>query len=114
MISLASHILESKATKFDPSKFRDEYEMALRKSVQQGRTTEAPAGSIRAVFSKAKKLPICWCSKFTKIARAMNLKDAKARGPATSLPLLGRADEVNRLFAALNESVLVRSGHGSS
>ena len=44
MISLASHILESKTTKFDPGKFRDEYEMALRKLVQRkakGRTIEA-------------------------------------------------------------------------
>jgi len=45
MISLASHILESKTTKFDPGKFRDEYEMALRKLVQRkakGHTIEAP------------------------------------------------------------------------
>src|SRR5215472_11427435 len=58
MISLASHILESKATKFDPGKFKDEHEMALRKSVQRkakGRSIEAPAGSRRAVFSKSKK-----------------------------------------------------------
>jgi DNA end-binding protein Ku len=35
MISLASHILETKATKFDPSKFKDEYETALKKLVQR-------------------------------------------------------------------------------
>jgi DNA end-binding protein Ku len=35
MVSLASHILESKATKFDPGKFKDEYETALRKLVQR-------------------------------------------------------------------------------
>jgi non-homologous end joining protein Ku len=35
MVSLASHILESKAAKFDPGKFKDEYEMALRKLVQR-------------------------------------------------------------------------------
>jgi hypothetical protein len=33
MVSLASHTLESKAAKFDPGKFKDEYEMALQKLV---------------------------------------------------------------------------------
>jgi len=45
MISLASHILQSKAAKFDPGKFKDEYEMALRKLVQRkakGHTIETP------------------------------------------------------------------------
>jgi DNA end-binding protein Ku len=45
MISLASHILETKATKFDPGKFKDEYETALRKLVQRkakGHTIAAP------------------------------------------------------------------------
>ena len=45
MVSLASHILESKSTKFDPRKFKDEYEAALRKLVQRkakGHTIEAP------------------------------------------------------------------------
>jgi len=53
MISLASHILESEPTKFDPGKFKNKYEMALTKSVQRkakGRTTEAPADSIRPYF----------------------------------------------------------------
>jgi DNA end-binding protein Ku len=43
MVSLASHILQSKAAKFDPGKFKDEYEMALRKLVQRkakGHTVE--------------------------------------------------------------------------
>lgn len=43
MIDLASHILESKAGKFDPSEFKDEYELALRKLVQRkssGKTIE--------------------------------------------------------------------------
>ena len=31
MVSLASHILDSKAGRFDPAKFKDEYELALRK-----------------------------------------------------------------------------------
>jgi DNA end-binding protein Ku len=35
MVSLASHIPQSKAAKFDPGKFKDEYEMALRKLVQR-------------------------------------------------------------------------------
>ena len=46
MVSLASHILETKATQFDPAKFKDEYETALRKLVQRkakGHTIEPPA-----------------------------------------------------------------------
>jgi DNA end-binding protein Ku len=45
MISLAAHILESKATKFDPRQFKDEYNKALRKLVQRkakGHAIEAP------------------------------------------------------------------------
>ena len=45
MVSLASHILESKATRFDAEKFKDEYETALRKLVQRkakGHAVEAP------------------------------------------------------------------------
>jgi DNA end-binding protein Ku len=45
MVELASHILQSKATEFDPEKFKDEYEKALRKLVQRkakGRAIEAP------------------------------------------------------------------------
>ena len=45
MVSLAAHILESKATKFDPERFQDEYEKALRKLVQRkakGHAIEAP------------------------------------------------------------------------
>ena len=35
MVSLAGHILDSKAGHFDASKFKDEYEMALRKLVKR-------------------------------------------------------------------------------
>jgi len=35
MVTLAAHILDSKATRFDPRKFKDEYETALRKLVQR-------------------------------------------------------------------------------
>jgi non-homologous end joining protein Ku len=45
MVSLASHILDSKAGRFDPAKFKDEYELALRKLVKRkaaGKTIEAP------------------------------------------------------------------------
>jgi DNA end-binding protein Ku len=45
MISLASHILDTKAGHFDPAKFKDEYELALRKLVKRkaaGKTIEAP------------------------------------------------------------------------
>jgi DNA end-binding protein Ku len=45
MVSLASHILKTKATKFDPGKFKDEYEAALKKLVQRkvrGHAIEVP------------------------------------------------------------------------
>jgi DNA end-binding protein Ku len=45
MISLASHILDTKAGHFEPGKFKDEYEIALRKLVKRkasGKTIEAP------------------------------------------------------------------------
>ncbi len=35
MVDLASHILDSKSGKFDPSTFKDEYELALRKLVKR-------------------------------------------------------------------------------
>jgi DNA end-binding protein Ku len=50
MVSLAAHILDSKATRFDPSRFKDEYETALRKLVQRkakGRVIEPPAPAER-------------------------------------------------------------------
>ena len=43
MVSLAAHILETKAGRFDPAKFKDEYELALRKLVKRkaaGKTIE--------------------------------------------------------------------------
>jgi DNA end-binding protein Ku len=46
MIQLASHILDSKAGRFDASQFKDEYELALRKLVKRkasGKTIEMPA-----------------------------------------------------------------------
>ncbi|MBV5269658.1 MAG: Ku protein [Afipia sp.] len=45
MIELASHILDTKASHFDASKFEDEYENALKKLVRQkaaGKTIKAP------------------------------------------------------------------------
>lgn len=45
MVSLATHILESKAMKFDPRKFKDRYENALKKLVRRkakGKPIEAP------------------------------------------------------------------------
>ena len=45
MISLASHILDTKAGHFDPAKFKDEYELALRKLVKRkaaGKPLAAP------------------------------------------------------------------------
>ncbi|HEY4403512.1 MAG TPA: Ku protein [Xanthobacteraceae bacterium] len=45
MLDLAEHILETKAGHFDPAKFKDEYELALRKLVKRkaaGKKIEAP------------------------------------------------------------------------
>jgi DNA end-binding protein Ku len=45
MLELAEHILETKAGHFDPKRFKDEHELALRKLVKQkaaGTTVEAP------------------------------------------------------------------------
>src|SRR5690242_5650832 len=46
MVELASHILDSKAAHFDPSKFKDEYETALKALVKRkasGKTIKIPA-----------------------------------------------------------------------
>jgi len=46
MIDLASHILDTKAGRFDASQFKDEYELTLRKLVKRkaaGKTIEVPA-----------------------------------------------------------------------
>jgi Ku protein len=46
MVKLGEHILETKEAHFDPRKFKDEYEIALKKLVHKkaaGRTIEAPA-----------------------------------------------------------------------
>ena len=45
MVSLASHILDTKSGHFDPSQFKDEFELELRKLVKgkaSGKTIEAP------------------------------------------------------------------------
>jgi DNA end-binding protein Ku len=45
MVKLAEHILDSKAAHFDPRKFKDQYESALRKLVRKkaaGKKIEAP------------------------------------------------------------------------
>ncbi len=45
MVELAGHILQSKAAHFDPSKFKDEYENALKALVKRkasGKTIELP------------------------------------------------------------------------
>jgi Ku protein len=45
MVNLASHILDTKAGQFDPARFKDEYELALRKLVKRkaaGKTIEVP------------------------------------------------------------------------
>jgi DNA end-binding protein Ku len=45
MVNLAAHILETKAARFDPAKFKDRYEDALKKLIRRkakGKTIEAP------------------------------------------------------------------------
>ena len=45
MVDLAAHILDSKSAKFDPDKFKDKYETALKKLIKRkaaGKTIEAP------------------------------------------------------------------------
>lgn len=45
MVDLAAHILDSKSSKFDPDKFEDKYEDALKKLIKRkaaGKTIEAP------------------------------------------------------------------------
>jgi DNA end-binding protein Ku len=45
MVSLAAHILETKTAHFDPRKFKDEYETALKKLVRRkakGKPIEPP------------------------------------------------------------------------
>jgi len=45
MVSLAAHILETKETKFNPRKFKDDYEKALKKLIRRkakGKTIETP------------------------------------------------------------------------
>jgi DNA end-binding protein Ku len=51
MVSLAAHILETKETKFDPRKFKDDYEKALKKLIRRkarGKTIEPPEPPERA------------------------------------------------------------------
>jgi DNA end-binding protein Ku len=51
MVDLAAHILKTKETKFDPRKFKDEYENALKKLVRRkakGHTIEEPAPAERS------------------------------------------------------------------
>jgi Ku protein len=46
MVKLASHILDTKASRFDPSKFKDAFESELRKLIKRkaaGKTIETPA-----------------------------------------------------------------------
>jgi non-homologous end joining protein Ku len=45
MVDLAAHILDTKASKFDPHKFKDKYETALKALVKRkaaGKTIEVP------------------------------------------------------------------------
>jgi Ku protein len=51
MVKLAEHILDTKATKFNPKRFKDEYEKALKKLVRKkarGGTIEEPEPAERA------------------------------------------------------------------
>lgn len=45
MVNLAAHILDTKSSKFDPNKFKDKYETALKALVKRkaaGKTIEVP------------------------------------------------------------------------
>src|SRR5215472_2001996 len=63
-------------------------------SAQPRAVPPRPQRALYVPFLKAKKLPICRCSKL----RKLRFKDAKARGLTTPLSQLGRAVEVNRVL----------------
>jgi DNA end-binding protein Ku len=84
MIELAAHILDSKAAHFDPSKFKDEYEDALKALVKR----------------KAAGKPVEVTEREEKPGNVINLMDAlkqslksKASTKQTSRPVRGRAPQ---------------------
>ncbi len=84
MIELAGHILDSKAAHFDPSKFKDEYEDALKALVKR----------------KAAGKPVKVTEREEKPSNVVNLMDAlkqslksKASTKRTSRPVHGRASQ---------------------
>jgi Ku protein len=64
MVELASHILDKKAGHFDPAKFKDEYELALRKLVKPNsdRCSAIPEArqSRRCSWAPARRTPAGW------------------------------------------------------
>jgi DNA end-binding protein Ku len=98
MVSLAAHILESKATKFDPSKFQDEYDKSLRKLVQRqakghaieaSKPEEKPSNVINLVDALRESV---WAERGGAAAghRKTGQRKARRRRPPNSGLLLGR------------------------
>jgi non-homologous end joining protein Ku len=84
MVELAGHILDTKAAHFDPSKFKDEYENALKTLVRR----------------KAAGKPVKIAEAEERPSNVINLMDALQQS------LKGRAPSKRR-----NHSRAVRSGH---
>jgi non-homologous end joining protein Ku len=80
MVDLAAHILASKETRFDPRKFKDDYEAALKKLVAQGQRpyhrgarAEEPAGNVVSLMDALKQS--------LGKRRRSNQRAAQAQGP---------------------------------
>lgn len=78
MIELAVHILDTKAAHFDPSKFKDEYETALRKLVKR----KASGKPIKAAEPEEK--PSNVVNLMDALKQSVRGKKAPARRPAKS------------------------------
>ena len=82
MVNLAAHILKTKETRFDPRKFKDEYEQALKKLIRRkskGHTIEEPAPAERS-------------------DNVINLMDAlrQSLGKRAKTPIKGRRNKAKR------------------
>jgi Ku protein len=84
MIDLAAHILETKSAKFDPHKFKDKYETALKALVKRkaaGKTIEVPEQ--RPQESNVIDLMEALKRSLGKKSAAAKTKSAKRTGSAT-------------------------------
>ena len=113
---LSSHILDSKAGHFDPDKFKDEYELALRKLVKRkaaGKTIEAPEEKgdrsnvidlmealRQSVTGKGRRAAALRAEpEARKSASARNSKRKSARSPGRRLVMPVSRQPFNRLAA---------------